>query len=134
MRTRNGGRYSLLSAISIDAEQSIGVSLPETGEYTISIPEDCDASEYETVWLKDKETGKAVDLKEGSYLFNATQTGEMNNRFNISFNRKETDMNSDITIIPSGNYHILIKGLKQNDLIRIYGTSRCPGASETGEI
>lgn len=121
--SRNGGRYSLLSAISIDAEQSIGVSLPETGEYTISIPEDCDASEYETVWLKDKETGKAVDLKEGSYLFNATQTGEMNNRFNISFNRKETDMNSDIAIIPSGNYHILIKGLKQNDIIRIYGTS-----------
>ena len=121
--SRNGGRYSLLSAISIDAEQSIGVSLPETGEYTISIPEDCDASEYETVWLKDKETGKAVDLKEGSYLFNATQTGEINNRFNISFNRKEADMNSDITIIPSGNYHILIKGLKQNDLIRIYGTS-----------
>ena len=121
--SRNGGRYSLLSAISIDAEQSIGVSLPETGEYTISIPEDCDASEYETVWLKDKETGKAVDLKEGSYLFKATQTGEMNNRFNISFNRKEADMNSDITIISSGNYHILIKGLKQNDLIRIYGTS-----------
>ena len=121
--SRNGGRYSLLSAISIDAEQSIGVSLPETGEYTISIPEDCDASEYETVWLKDKETGKAVDLKKGSYLFNATQTGEMNNRFNISFNRKETDMNSDITIIPSGNYHIQIKGLKQNDIIRIYGTS-----------
>ena len=120
---RNGGRYSLLSAVSIDAEQTIGISLPETGEYSISIPEDCDASEYEAVWLKDKETGKAVDLKEGSYLFNATQTGEMNNRFNISFNRKETDINSDITIIPSGNYHILVKGLKQNDLIRIYGTS-----------
>lgn len=121
--SRNGGRYSLLSAISIEAEQDIGVSLPETGEYTISIPEDCDASEYETVWLKDKETGKAVDLKDGSYPFYAAQTGEMNNRFNISFNRKETDMKSDITIIPNGNYHILIKGLKQNDLIRIYGTS-----------
>ena len=121
--SRNGGRYSLLSAISIDAEQSIGVSLPETGEYTICIPEDCDASEYETVWLKDKETGKAVDLKDGSYQFYAAQAGEINNRFNISFNRKETDMNSDITIIPNGNYHIQIKGLKQNDLIRIYGTS-----------
>lgn len=121
--SRNGGRYSLLSAISIEAEQDIGVSLPETGEYTISIPEDCDASEYETVWLKDKETGKAVDLKDGSYQFYAAQAGEMNNRFNISFNRKETDMKSDITIIPNGNYHILIKGLKQNDLIRIYGTS-----------
>lgn len=121
--TRNGGRYSLLSAVSIEAEQNIGVSLPETGEYTISIPEDCDASEYETVWLKDKETGKAVDLKDGSYPFYAAQAGEMNNRFNISFNRKETDMKSDITIVPSGNYHIQIKGLKQNDIIRIYGTS-----------
>ena len=121
--SRNGGRYSLLSAVSIEAEQSIGVSLPETGEYSISIPEDCDANEYETVWLKDKETGKAVDLKDGSYQFYAAQAGEMNNRFNISFNRKETDMKSDITIIPNGNYHILIKGLKQNDLIRIYGTS-----------
>ena len=120
---RNGGRYSLLSAVSIDAEQTIGVSLPETGEYSISIPEDCDASEYETVWLKDKETGKAVDLKDGSYPFYAAQTGEMNNRFNISFNRKETDMKSDITIVSSGNYHIQIKGLKQNDIIRIYGTS-----------
>ena len=121
--TRNGGRYSLLSAVSIEAEQNIGVSLPETGEYSICIPEDCDANEYETVWLKDKETGKAVDLKDGSYQFYAAQAGEMNNRFNISFNRKETDMKSDITIIPNGNYHILIKGLKQNDLIRIYGTS-----------
>ena len=120
---RNGGRYSLLSAVSIDAEQNIGVSLPETGEYSISIPEDCDASEYETVWLKDKETGKAVDLKDGGYQFYAALAGEMNNRFHISFNRKETDMKSDITIIPSGNYHILIKGLKQNDIIRIYGTS-----------
>lgn len=120
---RNGGRYSLLSAVSIDAEQTIGISLPETGEYSISIPEDCDASEYETVWLKDKETGKAVDLKDGCYPFYAAQTGEMNNRFNISFNRKETDMKSDITIVPSGNYHIQIKGLKQNDIIRIYGTS-----------
>ena len=121
--TRNGGRYSLLSAVSIEAEQTIGISLPETGEYSISIPKDCDASEYETVWLKDKETGKAVDLKDGCYPFYAAQTGEMNNRFNISFNRKETDMKSDITIIPSGNYHIQIKGLKQNDIIRIYGTS-----------
>lgn len=44
-------------------------------------------------------------------------------QWQISFNRKETDMKSDITIIPSGNYHIPIKGLKQNDIIRIYGTS-----------
>ena len=33
-------------------------------------------------------------------------------QWQISFNRKETDMKSNITIIPSGNYHILIKGLR----------------------
>ena len=121
--TRNGGRYSLLSAVSIEAEQSIGVSLPETGEYSISIPEDCDASEYETVWLKDKETGKAVDLKEGSYQFNATQAGEMNSRFSISFNRMTTDMKSDITVSTEGRGIIRVKGLKPDDFIRVYGTT-----------
>ena len=120
---RNGGRYSLLSAVCIEAEQSIGVSLPETGEYSISIPEDCDASEYETVWLKDKETGKAVDLKEGSYLFDATQAGEMNSRFSISFNRMTTDMKSVITVNTEGKGIIRVKGLKPADFIRVYGTT-----------
>lgn len=118
--TRNGGRYSLLSAISIDAEQSIGVNLPETGEYSISIPEDCDASEYETVWLKDKETGKAIDLKEGDYRFHASQTGEQNHRFTISFNRMATDMKSDISIQAIGFRTIVLKGLQPNDLISVY--------------
>lgn len=118
--TRNGGRYSLLSAISIEAEQSIGISLPETSEYTISIPEECDASEYETVWLKDKETGKAIDLKEGDYRFHASQAGEQNHRFTISFNRMATDMKSDISIQAIGFRTIVLKGLQPNDLISVY--------------
>lgn len=118
--TRNGGRYSLLSAISIDAEQSIGVNLPETGEYSISIPEECDASEYETVWLKDKETGKAIDLKEDDYRFHASQAGEQNHRFTISFNRMATDMKSDISIQGIGFRTIVLKGLQPNDLISVY--------------
>ena len=118
--TRNGGRYSLLSAVSIEAEQSIGISLPETGEYTISIPEECDASEYETVWLKDKETGKAIDLKEGDYRFHANQAGEQNHRFTISFNRMATDMKSDISIQAIGFRTIVLKGLQPNDLISVY--------------
>lgn len=118
--TRNGGRYSLLSAISIEAEQSIGISLPETGEYTISIPEDCDASEYETIWLKDKETRKAIDLKENDYRFHANQAGEQNHRFTISFNRMATDMKSDISIQAIGFRTIVLKGLQPNDLISVY--------------
>lgn len=121
--TRNGGRYSLLSAISIEAEQSIGISLPETGEYTISIPEECDASEYETVWLKDKETGKAIDLKEGDYRFHASQAGEQNHRFTISFNRMATEMKSDISIQAIGFRTIVLKGLQPNDLISVYAAN-----------
>lgn len=132
--TRNGGRYSLLSAVSIEAELSIGVSLPETGEYSISIPEDCDASEYETVWLKDKETGKAVDLKEGSYQFNATQAGEMNSRFSISFNRMTTDMKSVITVSTDGRGIIRVKGLKPADFIRVYGTTGVLAAQKRLEL
>lgn len=131
---RNGGRYSLLSSVSIEAEQSIGVSLPETGEYSISIPEDCDASEYETVWLKDKETGKAVALKEGSYQFDATQAGEMNSRFSISFNRMTTDMKSVITVSTDGRGIIRVKGLKPADFIRVYGTTGVLAAQKEARV
>ena len=50
-------------------------------------------------------------------------------QWQISFNRKEADMKSDITIIPSGNYHILIKGLKQNDIesLLLVGVDRRTG-------
>lgn len=58
-------------------------------------------------------------------------------QWQISFNRKEADMKSDITIIPSGNYHILIYPDKGSETERHHQnirSLRCPGTSETGKI
>ena len=44
---RDGGRYSLLSAIDREGTIGVGVSLPEAGMYSIGIPEDCEAEDYE---------------------------------------------------------------------------------------
>lgn len=120
---RNGGRYSLLSAVNIAGSLNIGVSLPEAGEYSLSIPEGYDDSKYETIWLKDAETGKAVDLLEGNYTFQATTAGEINNRFSISFNRMLKDVEDDIVITVSTGGNIQIKGCQAKDQIRVYVAS-----------
>ena len=120
---RNGGRYSLLSAVNIEGSLNIGVSLPEAGEYSLSIPEGYDDSKYETIWLKDAETGKAVDLLEGNYTFQATAAGEINNRFSISFNRMLKDVEDGIVITASAGGNIQIKGCQAKDQIRVYVAS-----------
>ena len=120
---RNGGRYSLLSAVNIEGSLNIGVSLPEAGEYSLSIPEGCDDSKYETIWLKDAETGKGVDLKNGSYTFQANEAGEMNSRFSISFNRMEADKMSEVSISSTGRGRIHISGLQTEDHIAVYAAS-----------
>ena len=86
--TRSGGRYSLLSAVSIDGKVAVGVTVPEPGMYTIAVPDDCMAEDYETVVLEDAVTGRTVDLLEGGYDFTTVEEGDIIGRFNISFNRK----------------------------------------------
>ena len=39
--TRGNARYSLLSAVNIEGETAVGVTVPEAGMYTIAIPESC---------------------------------------------------------------------------------------------
>ena len=50
----------MLSAIDREGTIGVGVSLPEAGMYSIGIPEDCEAEDYEYVMLKDAATGKAA--------------------------------------------------------------------------
>ncbi len=129
---RNGGRYALLSAVSEAGTVSVGVSVPTEGEYTLSIPADCDTEKYETVWLKDAETGKGVNLLDGGYTFQATK-GETNTRFTIAFNRMADEAKSGIVITSQGNGIIQIQGTQQADQIRIYGTSGVLAAQAEAE-
>ena len=117
---RNGGRYSLLSALDEEGEVQIGVSVPEAGMYVMQVPEGCDATDYEAVLLKDASTGKAVDLLEGSYTFSATAKGEQNNRFSIAF-RKTADADaSRIYVSRVAADRIRIVGLQTDDDVRLY--------------
>lgn len=117
---RNGGRYSLLSALDEEGEVKIGVSVPEAGMYVMQVPEGCDATDYEAVLLKDASTGKAVDLLEGDYTFNATAKGEQNNRFSIAF-RKTADADaSRIYVSRVAADRIRIVGLQMDDDVRLY--------------
>ena len=117
---RNGGRYSLLSALDEEGEVKIGVSVPESGMYVMQVPEGCDATDYEAVLLKDASTGKAVDLLEGSYTFSATAKGEQNDRFSIAF-RKTADADaSRIYVSRVAADRIRIVGLQTDDDVRLY--------------
>lgn len=117
---RNGGRYSLLTALDEEGEVKIGVSVPESGMYVMQVPEGCDATDYEAVLLKDAATGKAVDLLEGSYTFSATAKGEQNNRFSIAF-RKTADADaSRIYVSRVAADRIRIVGLQTDDDVRLY--------------
>ena len=121
---RNGGRYSLLSAVSEEGSVNVGVSLPASGVYSFTVPEDCDASKYEAVTLKDAQTGKAVDLLQGEYEFMASEAGEINNRFSISFNRMEDDLqDSNIKVWIAGSKVLMVSGIQEGDLIHVYTAS-----------
>ncbi len=89
---RNGGRYSMLSALDINGAVSLGLTIPEAAAYTIAIDEEAWMDEYETVVLEDKATGQMVDLLEGAYQFQAPEAGTVEDRFSIRFNRIVEDL------------------------------------------
>lgn len=129
---QGGGRYSLLSAVSIEGEVSVGVSLPEAGMYTFAIPADCNVDDYETVVLKDNETGKTVDLLEGQYDFSTAEAGDVEGRFTISFNRMLNDKTDNgLRIFSPKRNTVRVEGLSQDDVVTVYSVS---GATVTSRV
>lgn len=114
----------MLSAVNKEGEVSVGVSLPEAGMYTFAIPGDCDVEAYETVVLKDNETGKTVDLLEGRYDFYAVEAGDVESRFTISFNRMLSDKtDSSLRIFSPKRNTVRVEGLSQDDVITVYSVA-----------
>ena len=127
---QGGGRYSLLSAVSIEGEVSVGVSLPEAGMYTFAIPADCNVDDYETVVLKDNETGKTVDLLESQYDFSTAEAGDVEGRFTISFNRMLNDKTDNgLRIFSPKRNMVRVEGLSQDDVVTVYSVSGATVAS-----
>ena len=128
--TRSGGRYSLLSAVSIDGKVAVGVTVPEPGMYTIAVPDDCMAEDYETVVLEDAVTGRTVDLLEGGYDFTTVEEGDIIGRFNISFNRKAA-ASDDIRAYFTADDIIRVEGVDPGDNISVYSVDGMRVASVT---
>lgn len=128
--TRSGGRYSLLSAVSIDGKVAVGVTVPEPGMYTIAVPDDCLAEDYETVVLEDAVTGRTVDLLEGGYDFTTVEEGDIIGRFNISFNRKAA-AGDDIRAYFTADDIIRVEGVEPGDNISVYSVDGMRVASVT---
>lgn len=128
--TRSGGRYSLLSAVSIDGKVAVGVTVPEPGMYTIAVPDDCMAEDYETVVLEDAVTGRSVDLLEGGYDFTTVEEGDIIGRFNISFNRKAA-AGDDIRAYFTADDIIRVEGVEPGDNISVYSVDGMRVASVT---
>ena len=115
---RDGGRYSLLSAIDREGTIGVGVSLPEAGMYSIGIPEDCEAEDYEYVMLKDAATGKAADLKEGAYSVRTAEAGVAEGRFTLSFKRMDADQRHAI-YVKSGMGKATVFGVNDGDVVTV---------------
>lgn len=128
--TRSGGRYSLLSAVSIDGKVAVGVTVSEPGMYTIAVPDDCMAEDYETVVLEDAVTGRSVDLLEGGYDFTTVEEGDIVGRFNISFNRKAA-AGDDIRAYFTADDMIRVEGVEPGDNISVYSVDGMRVASVT---
>lgn len=129
---RNGGRYSMLSALDINGAVSLGLTIPEAAAYTIAIDEEAWMDEYETVVLEDKTTGQMVDLLEGAYQFQATEAGTVEDRFSIRFNRIVDGLGDNVKAYSPSAGMIRVEGAAAGSLVRIYDLNgRCIRVGET---
>ena len=96
--TRGNARYSLLSAVNIEGETAVGVTVPE-----------------------DNVTHKTVDLLEGGYDFTAAAPGDIEGRFTVSFNRMVGDkLNDGIRAYSVQPGMVRVEGVAEGDRISVY--------------
>lgn len=132
---RNGGRYSMLSALDINGAVSLGLTIPEAAAYTIAIDEEAWMDEYETVVLEDKATGQMVDLLEGAYQFQAPEAGTVEDRFSIRFNRIVDGLGDNVKAYSPSAGMIRVEGAAAGSLVRIYDLNgRCIRVGETSVV
>lgn len=119
---RDGGRYSLLSAVNVEGSVEIGVRVGEPGDYLLYLPEKLDLSDYSSILLTDRHAGKMVDLKRGSYAFTATRAADMEGRFSLSFNRSVEAVDLEVTFYSPTPGVVIVEGLPENARVNWYTT------------
>ena len=116
-----GTRFSLAAAVDEAAYTSVGVSVADSGFYTIDLPEETLAENYDVIVLIDNRTGQTTDLKESAYTFFASSAEDDPQRFSLAFRLSET------TETPWKVYlhdHVLyVLGLEGGERIYLYDMS-----------
>lgn len=120
---RSGKRYSMLSSVDIEGTVSVGVNVKDAGMFAISVPEECDAAEYETVVLTDKSNGNVVDLLDAPYEFTSAESGDITGRFTIQFNLNGSNDGSNLNVYSDSYGAVIVEGLADGMNIRMYDAS-----------
>lgn len=121
---RDGGRYSLLSAVDREGSVDVGVYAGEAGRFEFRIPADCDTYDYEAVMLKDAGLNRMVDLKETSYRVDLSGAGEVNNRFSIVFRKQGDGLEAaGMTMYVPGEGLLVVGGLEAGSTLRLYSAA-----------
>lgn len=119
---RDGGRYSLLSAVNVEGAVEVGVRVGEPGDYLLYLPEKLDLSDYSSILLTDRHAGKMVDLKQGSYAFTATRATDMEGRFSLSFNRSIEAVDLEVKFYSPTPGVVIVEGLPERARVNWYTT------------
>lgn len=119
---RDGGRYSLLSAVNVEGSVEVGVRVGEPGDYLLYLPEKLDLSDYSSILLTDRHAGKMVDLKQGSYAFTATRATDMEGRFSLSFNRSIEAVDLEVKFYSPTPGVVVVEGLPEHARVNWYTT------------
>ena len=121
---RDGGRYSLLSAVDREGSVDVGVYAGEAGRFEFRIPADCDTYDYEAVMLKDAGLNRMVDLKETSYCVDLSGAGEVNDRFSIVFRKQGDGLEAvGMTMYVPGDGLLVVGGLEAGSTLRLYSAA-----------
>lgn len=78
-------KLSLVSKAPVDVEIPLGITIPENGDYTISLPEPQAYSDYEAVWLIDHQAGTSTNLLEQNYVLSNVAVGDVTTRLTLKF-------------------------------------------------
>ncbi|GHT66957.1 hypothetical protein AGMMS50239_29280 [Bacteroidia bacterium] len=105
-----------------EREVKMGFSIPEAGDYTISL----DARHKQDVWsviLLDKVTGKKIDLLQTPYSFHTSVVEGETGRFTLFINSSYTDIPSIDAVKPyayAKDNVLTIKNLSEGDNVSVY--------------
>lgn len=124
-----GTRMSLVSAAPVETEISLGVTVPEAGDYTINLPQPEAYADYEAVWVIDKVTGASANLLSEDFVLMAHESGDISNRLKLKFGGLRPEINSPVVKMPdvikvtARNGRLPLKGIADGEDIRVRNAS-----------